>query len=141
MSAPSMSDTVPLPPRDEYSGPYWDALAQGEMRFPRCRCGHAWLPPSRDCPRCLRADWGWERASGDARLVSWVVYHHAFHPAFADRLPYAVGVIELAEGPRLISAITGAPDPEALHIDQAMHLTIEADHGMALPKFRPATGG
>jgi len=136
-----MSDAapaIPLPVTDALSAPYWAALDAGRHTFQRCRvCNNAWLPPRHECPRCLAADWSWEDASGAARLISWVVYHTAFHPAFKARLPYTVAVVELAEGPRLISNIVDAGDPEALVIDQPLRLTIEREGGVAVPRFRP----
>jgi uncharacterized OB-fold protein len=130
---------VPLPQRDALNTPYWDALAEGRHTFQRCSfCANAWLPPRRECPRCLRDEWTWETASGTARLISWVVYHVAFHPAFKDRLPYTVAVVELAEGPRLISNIVGNDDPESLRIGQPLQLKIECEDGFALPLYRPA---
>ena len=135
----SSDNGVPLPVRDELSTPYWNDLAEGRLTFQRCRgCGHAWLPSRAECPRCLGTDWQREVAGGKATLVSWVVYHHAFHPAFADRLPYTVAVVELAEGPRLISNIVDAGDPEALTIDAPLHLRIEEAFGIKIPRFVPA---
>ncbi|MBV9783793.1 MAG: OB-fold domain-containing protein [Acidisphaera sp.] len=129
----------PLPRRDALNTPYWQSLEEGHLSFQRCgECGKAWLPPRRECPHCLSPEWRWERAGGQARLVSWVVYHIAYHAAFKDRLPYTVAVVELAEGPRLISNIVGAGDPEVLRIDQDLRLAIEHEHGVAVPRFRPA---
>ncbi len=128
----------PLPLPDAVSAPYWQALSQGRLTFQRCaRCGGAWLPPRPECPHCLSADWAWEDAGGRAKLISWVVYHVAYHPAFADRLPYNVAVVELAEGPRLISSIVGIDDAETLRIDQALTLAIGQEHGVAVARFRP----
>jgi uncharacterized OB-fold protein len=131
---------IPLPQRDAQNGPYWDALDAGRHVFQRCRvCANAWLPPRHECPRCLQSNYVWEEAGGAARLISWVVYHTAFHPAFKARLPYTVAVVELAEGPRLISNLVDAGDPEALRIDQPLRLTIEREAGVALPRYRPET--
>lgn len=128
----------PVPVRDGLTTPYWQALEQGILTFQRCAaCNAAWLPPRGECPECLAADWRWESASGRGKLVSWVVYHVAYHPAFKDRLPYTVAVVELAEGPRLISNVIGAADPESLRIDQGLRLVVEHEHGFALPRFRP----
>jgi hypothetical protein len=130
---------VPLPVRDALSEPYWAALEEGRHVFQRCgACGHAWLPPRAECPMCLQAAWSWETASGAARLISWVVYHTAFHPAFADRLPYNVAVVELVEGPRLISNISGIDDQEALQIEMPLQLSIEREGGVAIPRYVPA---
>ena len=129
---------IPLPQPDAVSAPYWEALDAGRHTFQRCRvCNNAWLPPRHECPHCLQSDYAWEDASGAARLISWVVYHTAFHPAFKPRLPYVVAVVELAEGPRLISNVVGADDPEALRIEQPLRLTIEREGGVAIPRYRP----
>jgi uncharacterized OB-fold protein len=120
------------------AAPYWNALAAGRHAFQRCTaCGHAWLPPRHECPNCLQSAYAWETASGQAQLVSWVVFHVAFDPAFAARLPYNVAIVELAEGPRLISNVVGIDDPEALAIDQPLELVIESEDGVAIPRYRP----
>jgi hypothetical protein len=132
---------LPTPVRDAQNAPYWDALAEGRHTFQRCDvCAHAWLPPRHECPRCLASAWSWETASGRAQLVSWVVFHTAFHPAFKGRTPYTVAIVALAEGPRLISNIIGVDDPEALQLDQPLELVIEHEAGIALPRYRPVAG-
>lgn len=131
--------TMPAPERDALNAPYWDSLANGALSFQRCAaCGHAWLPARSECPSCLADQWQWERATGGGKLISWVVYHTAFHPAFANRLPYNVAVVELDEGPRLISNVVGVADAETLQIDQHLRLVIEDESGTAVPRFRPA---
>ena len=130
--------TVPAPEHNEINAPYWDSLAQGRLCFQRCtQCGHAWLPPRSECPACLCDEPRWEQATGSARLVSWVIYHIAYHPAFKDRLPYNVAVVELDEGPRLISNIVGVDDAQRLIIDQPLRLVIEDEGGTAVPRFAP----
>ena len=115
---------------------YRDALADGRLTFPRCRaCGHAWLPPRDQCPRCLSAEWAWEEACGRARVVSWVVYHRAYHPAFADRVPYNVVVAELEEGPRLISNVLGIEGGEGLELDLALVLSAGDEGGVPVARF------
>jgi hypothetical protein len=111
------------------------ALEAGRLTFQRCRnCGNAWLPPRDRCPRCLRDDWSWEDAAGSARLISWVVYRRAFHPAFADRVPYNVVVAELDEGPRLISNVVGIEVGEGLELGAGLRFV--ADHEGAVPVAR-----
>jgi uncharacterized OB-fold protein len=119
--------------------PYWDGLAQGELRFQCCnRCGHAWLPARQECPKCLAADVTWKPAGGRATLVSWVVYHTAFNEAVKDKLPYTCAVVQLAEGPRMISNIVHGVDPQTLKIDEPLTLTIEREGDVAIPRFKPA---
>ncbi len=129
--------SFPAPQFNEITAPFWRALEDGRLTFQRCAaCGHAWLPPRTECPRCLAAQPRWETASGHARLVSWVVYHHGYHDWFAQRLPYNVAVVELAEGPRLISNVKAAQD--RLRIDMKLKLAIEREAGVALARFAPA---
>jgi uncharacterized OB-fold protein len=127
---------LPTPTVTPLNGPYWAGLAQGELRFQRCApCDHAWLPPREECPRCLAADWRWDVAAGRGKVVSWVVYHHAFHDALADRLPYNVALVELDEGPRLITNITG--DVEDLGVGRRVRLRVEREEEVPVARFTP----
>ena len=135
-----MSETTfPAPQTDELTRPFWDTLkASGTLTFQRCKaCGNAWLPARSECPNCLAADWEREAARGGATLVSWVVYHMAYHPAFEKRLPYTVAVVALDEGPRMMSNIVGA-DPATLRIDQRLRLVVQDEDGTPVPRFTPA---
>lgn len=124
---------IPAPEVTEITRPYWDALREGRLLYMRCACGHAWLPARRECPRCLGDRLHWEEAGGGGRLVSWVVYHTAYSDAFKDRLPYNVAVVELDEGPRLI---TNMVDPhDALACDAPVRLAIQTVDGVALARF------
>jgi uncharacterized protein len=125
---------MPKPEPTEVSRPYWDALREGHLVFQRCDCGHVWLPARRLCPACLKPSVRWERASGRGRLVSWVVYHTAYHPAFASRLPYNVALVELEEGPRLLTNMVDAN--ERLRGDAAVELQIGWEGDVALARFR-----
>jgi uncharacterized protein len=128
----------PQPDMSVLGRPFWDALKQGQLTFQRCTsCGNAWLPARSECPQCLRPTWQRESAQGGATLVSWVVYHHGYDPAFAERLPYTVAVVQLDEGPRMITNIVGASSGP-LRIDQRLRLKIEPQGDLAVPRFTPA---
>ena len=130
----------PQPEPIELGRPFWQSLRDGALTFQRCgACGKGWLPARAHCPGCLSPQWTRERASGRARLISWVVYRMAYHPAFEGRLPYTVAVVELEEGPRMISNIVRA-DPQTLRIDQPLSLVIEQETGVSVPRFVPAKG-
>ena len=125
-----MVDVTPL------TEPYWQALTEGRLDFQRCSgCRHAWLPPREECPNCLGSDWSWETASGRATLVSWVVYHVAFNPAFADRLPYNVAIVELAEGPRMITNLINLEERKP-RVDAALLLEVQQEGGLSLARFK-----
>lgn len=126
----------PLPVNTPVSAPYWRSLKQGALSHQHCACGHRWLPPRPECPACLGTDWKWVRASGRANLVSWVVYHTAYHEAFATELPYNVALVELEEGPRLITNVLDCPDGRGLAAGAALELAVEYEQDVALARFR-----
>jgi uncharacterized OB-fold protein len=70
------------------------------------------------------------------------VVRQAFHPAFADSLPYIIGLVELAEAPRLrlLTNIVGA-DASDLEVGTPLEVTFEPRGDTALPQFRPAREG
>lgn len=138
MSAPLDATAFPRPEPTEHGRAFWDALQDGRLTFQRCAgCGHAWLPARAHCPKCLSPEWRREDAGGRARLISWVVYRIAYHPAFESRLPYVVAVVELDEGPRMISNVVRA-DPASLRIEQPLALVVEREDDVAVPRFTPA---
>jgi uncharacterized OB-fold protein len=127
---------MPLPTVTPLTAPYWEGLTEGELRFQRCgTCGNAWLPAREECPRCLSGSVSWEASRGRGRVISWVVYHSAVHPAFTDRVPYNVAIVELDEGPRLITNIN-APE-EALAIELPVELSIEREADVSIARFSP----
>jgi uncharacterized OB-fold protein len=113
----------------------WAALQDGAVVFQRCReDGHAWLPPAPECPRCLGTSWEWEEAGGEGVLVSWVVFHRALAPALGDRVPYAVALVELAEGPRLVTELEGVPGPARPRCDAPVRVAAAARDGVRLAR-------
>jgi uncharacterized OB-fold protein len=125
---------LPKPETSDLTRPYWEALRNGHLVIQRCKCGHAFLPARRLCRSCLREEPHWERASGKGVLLSWVVYHVAYHPAFESRLPYNVALVQLEEGPQLLTNILG-PN-ENISAGAPVELEIEREGDTILARFR-----
>lgn len=127
----------PLP--DSITEDYWNALREGWLEFQRCNeCHRAWLPPSPLCPRCWSSNAALEQCSGRAQLLTWATYHRAYHPAFADSLPYTVALVELDEGPRLMAGLR-CDDADRLREGDALMLSLEArEGGFQVPVFNLA---
>jgi len=121
--------------------PYWDGCAAGELRLQFCAaCADHYFPPRSFCPQCLSRDVEWRAVSGRGRLHSYLI-NNSFAPPGFD-VPYAIALVELAEGPRLMTNILGVdPTPEALVLDMELEVTFEARGDMTIPQFRPAGGG
>jgi uncharacterized OB-fold protein len=82
-------------------------------------------------------DAGWMVASGKGAIYSYVVYHVAFHKAFQNDLPYVTAVVELEEGPRMLSNIVSCA-PHELSCDMPVEVVWEkVSREFTLPKFRP----
>jgi uncharacterized protein len=126
----------PIPRPSPESIPYWQAAREHRLELPRCNaCGQYWFPPSQSCPHCLAADFAWTAVSGVGKVFSFVTYHRVYHPAFAQDVPYVVALVELAEGPRLLTNIVGVP-PEAVTCDMAVKVVFDdVEDGVAVPKF------
>ena len=129
----------PLPVPTPETQPYWDGAKAGELRLQRCNaCAHAYFPPRPFCPKCASREVSWFRASGRGTLYSHVIHHRPV-PGFTP--PYSIAVVELEEGPRLMTNIIGCPQtPEALRLDMPVEVVFTAvSAAITLPQFRPAS--
>nr|WP_276203750.1 OB-fold domain-containing protein [Pseudarthrobacter sulfonivorans] len=102
-------------------------------------CAHVWLPPRHRCPECLGQDYAWELASGAASLISWVTYHRSTIPEFSDKVPYNVSIVELVEGPRLISRVVNWRAVN-LALGLPLQLQIDPQDGEPITEFIAPAG-
>jgi uncharacterized OB-fold protein len=95
-----------------------------------------YFPPRPFCPACTARDVSVFAASGKGRLYSYVIHHRPV-PGFTP--PYSIAVVELDEGPRMMTNIIDCPQtPEALQLDMALEVAFEKlDDEITLPLFRP----
>jgi uncharacterized OB-fold protein len=118
---------------DKLDETYRDALAQGRLLFQTCACGQRWMPPRLACSACLGSNWKWEAAQGGGQLKSWVVYHVAFHEAFRERVPYNVAIVQLDEGPSVITNILA--DNALLRAEARVRFVASLEGERTLAKF------
>lgn len=126
------------PPIDKYNGPYWQGLREGSLRVPRCTaCGHLQVPMGPCCSNCLHDAFDWVALSGRGKVWSFIIYHHAFHPSLADKLPYNVAEISLDEGVKLLSNVVGIPNDE-IRNDMPVRARFDrVDDELTLLRFEP----
>ncbi|MFD3538068.1 bifunctional MaoC family dehydratase N-terminal/OB-fold nucleic acid binding domain-containing protein [Streptomyces sp. NPDC058662] len=118
---------------------FWDGVRDHKLLIQRCTACRAlrfpWLP---GCNTCASPDWDTVEASGTGTVFSYVVMHHPPFPAFDP--PYAVALVELAEGVRMVSNITGVPY-DKVRIGLPVQLEfLRVDDGLELPVFRGSAG-
>ena len=118
---------------------FWAGARRGELRIQRCNtCSKAYFYPRPFCPFCSSKDVVWFTATGRGKLYSYVINYRAAY-GFQDYAPYVIAVVQLDEGPRMMTNIIGVePTPENLPIDLPVEVTWEKqDDVITLPIFRP----
>ncbi|MCD9622854.1 Zn-ribbon domain-containing OB-fold protein [Rhabdothermincola salaria] len=133
----------PRPTPSVFSEGFWAAARQHRLVVQRCDgCGLLRHYPQPMCPECHDDSWTWTPLSGRGTIYTFTVTHQAFHPAWADRVPFAVVTIELEEGVRMV---TDLPPDDVDHV--AIGAPVECwfeDHELAdgttftFPRFRLA---
>ena len=133
-----MAYDKPLPHITPLARPFWDGTRAHELRLQRCRvCASYQFPPQVLCRSCLAEDPEWTATSGKATVYSFVVQHRPATPAFTDDLPYVVAVVELAEGPLLLTNIIGCA-PEDITAGMPVEVEfLDATDEITLYPFRP----
>jgi uncharacterized OB-fold protein len=130
--------TAPQPIATTETEPYWRAALAGRLEIQHCRaCARHQFYPRRFCTRCLSDQIEWVAASGRGRIYTYTVCRVAGHPAFEARVPYAIAMIELDEGVRMLAGIVDA-ELTRLAIDAPVEVCFERRGEFALPMFRLA---
>ena len=130
----------PKPRPAPESLPYWQAAKEHRLALPKCEdCSQFWFPPSRTCPHCLSTNSSFQNVSGRGKVFSFVTFHRVYRSAFAEDVPYVVALVELEEGPRVLTNILGVT-----HEDVRCEMPVEVvfddyDEDIAIPKFRPVS--
>ncbi|MFZ4235101.1 bifunctional MaoC family dehydratase N-terminal/OB-fold nucleic acid binding domain-containing protein [Streptomyces murinus] len=133
--APSPPPRRPRPVVNRDNAGFWRGVAEHRLLIQRCTgCGtlrHPWLP---GCNACGGPGWDTVEASGEGTVHSYVVMHHPPFPAFDP--PYAVALVQLAEGVRMVSNVVGVPY-DKVRIGMPVRLEFAAcDDELTLPVFR-----
>ena len=129
----------PIPRPAPESVRYWQAAKEHRLEIPHCNaCGKFWFPPSQSCPHCLSTDFAFVPVSGRGKVFTFVTFHRVYHPAFAKEVPYVVALVELDEGPRLLTNIVGVK-PENVACEMPVKVVFDdVSEDVSVPKFAPA---
>ena len=132
---------LPVPIADEVSEPFYAGAKEGRLMLVRCsQCARYRLPGRERCADCWSTDSEWVQASGRGKLYSFGVMHQQYHAAFADVIPYNYAMVELEEGPRLVTNVVDCPNDD-LRIDMPVEAFFDAvSDETTLIRFRPRRG-
>jgi uncharacterized OB-fold protein len=131
---------VPNPITPE-AKPFWDGLREQKLLLPKCgACGHIFFYPRAVCPRCQARDIGWIQASGRGKLHAFEIAYQVFNKAWKVKPPYVLAMVELAEGPRMMTNLVNVePDPKAIKCDMSVRVVFsKLTDEITLPLFEPA---
>lgn len=129
-----------LPGGDGLGAAFYErAAATGALHLQRCDACSTWRhPPRLRCATCGSDAWTWQPAAGTGRVFTWTTTHRATDPAFADDVPYAIVVVELDEGPRVVGNVVDIA-VGALRLDLPVRVRLDRrSDAVALVDFEPA---
>jgi uncharacterized OB-fold protein len=140
MTLEGLRDTLSsraLPAPDNASLHYWQSAADGKLVLQRCvNCGKCQFYPRALCLTCAGAT-EWIEASGRGTLYTFTVIRQNRSEAFVSLSPYAVGIVQLDEGVRMMSNIVEC-DLDRLEVGMALEvLLLKAADDVGLPFWRP----
>ncbi len=131
---------LPRPLSPELTRPFWEAARRHELVMPRCtRCDHLFFYPRSECPRCLSNRLEWMKVSGRGRLHTYTVVYQPANAAFRDDTPYLYAVVQLDEGPRMVSNVVQC-EIDVVRVDMPLEAIFEdVTPEWTLVKFKPAS--
>jgi uncharacterized OB-fold protein len=134
-----MSVERPSPAPDSVTEPYWSAAREHRLVMPRCQdCAKHHFYPHTLCPFCASPRLEWAQVSGSGTLYSFTIVNRAPSPAFAPEVPYVVAIVELDEGPHMMSNLVGCA-PEQVKVGLRLKVAFrEIGDSATLPVFEPA---
>ena len=130
---------LPRPINPELTRPFWEAARRHELVMPRCTtCAHVFFYPRSECPRCFSSTLEWVPVSGRGRLHSFTIVYQPANAAFKAEAPHVYAVVQLDEGPRLVSNVVQC-DPESVRVDMLLVAVFDdVTPEWTLVKFKPA---
>lgn len=131
-----MTQGLPQPFPNPDSAPYWDGARNERLMIRSCKaCGQKHFMPRYLCPHCWSTELDWVQASGRATVHSFSIIRRAPAAVFAPNVPYVVALVDLEEGPRMMSNIVGDGALE-VRIGEAVRVCFEdRGDGAKIPQF------
>ncbi len=128
----------PLPAIDIESAPFWHAAREHRLAIMRCRgCGKHFFYPRALCPHCHSSEVECTTASGRGTIYTFTIARRPSGAAFKADVPYVVALVELDEGPRLMTNIVTA-SVDSVRIGQKVRAVYhDVTDEVTLVKFAP----
>lgn len=135
---PDTTHPKPLPVITAENRPFWEGCKQGKLLLQYCdACEQYQFYPRLYCTRCGVPNLRWAEASGRGVVYSYTIIRQNKSPEFRDDVPYNVAIIQLEEGPRMLSNVIDIA-PGDLRVDLPVIVVFDpVSDEISLPRFRP----
>jgi uncharacterized protein len=135
---PDATRPKPLPVVTEENRPFWEGCRQGKLLLQYCdTCQKYQFYPRLYCMHCGTEKPRWVEASGRGVIYSYTIIAQNKSPEFVHDTPYNVAIVQLEEGPRMLSNIV-AIDPANLRVDLPVTVVFDpVNEVISLPRFKP----
>lgn len=131
-----LAGSIYQPTRSPEAQPFWEGCREQRLMLPQCTaCKRFHFYPRAFCPYCDSREIAWVRSQGTGTVYSFAVVRQKIEPAFAHLIPYAIAIVDLSEGVRMLSRIEGPPDKVAC--GKPVRVTFETlSPALTLPLFQ-----
>ncbi len=134
---PGTAHPKPLPIVTNENRPFWEGCRQGKLLLQYCdQCQHHQFYPRLYCMQCGFTKPRWVEASGRGVIYSYTIIHRNKSPEFMQNTPYNVAIVQLEEGPRMMSNIVDTP-AEDLRIGLSVTIIFDpVTVEISVPRFK-----
>ena len=133
---------LPAPSDDGVDAGFWDAAKKHQLVIQKCSdCGALRHSPQFMCSDCFSYNFEWKEVSGRGVIYSFMNVNHPAHPALAERVPFNIVSVELADAPEIhmIGNLVDT-DYKDIHIgmDVRVHWEDHAEADITVPRWQRA---
>ena len=116
---------IPIPSNEVLTKPFWEATKRGELIIPYCNsCSTLFFYPREVCSNCFSKDLGWKKMSGKGHVYTYTHVRQAVHPSFQSANGHIYAIVQLDEGPKIPSGISGC-EPEEVYVDMPVSVVFD----------------
>ena len=116
---------IPIPSNGDLTKPFWEAAKRGELIIPYCNsCSNLFFFPRDVCPNCFSKDLDWKKMSGKGHVYTYTHVRQAVHPSFQSANGHIYAIVQLDEGPKIPSGISGC-EPNEVYVDMPVSVVFD----------------
>ena len=120
---------------------FWDGTKRHELVIQKCKkCGEYQWYARANCIHCGTREPEWAKVSGKGTIYSYTIISLVVgnSPLYNLEIPFAIGLVELDEGPRIYARLVDC-GPTEVKIDMRVEVDFkDLTSEITIPVFKPA---